>query len=223
MLLSQGVKARNRSMSWCMKGHDSMKAASAMVFKLAQCAEKKRQKLRRSQLLADVISMKCKFEDRLKVELAAWCRHPLHLTISRTLPIDSWLYWGRGYDLLDSHGAFLASGQSVREISWQGKRNYFFLAGATVFLSSRAFCFFCLSTSTLFFFWSFCFLLAFGDLSPMADPFLWFCGNQCGSLIVWPFYSYLWDLCRTFYQNVSGVGVILCLIQNPVKDRELYW
>jgi putative transposase len=53
------------------KGHGSVKAASAMAFKLAQCAEKKWKKLRGSQLLADVISMKCKFEDGLKVELAA--------------------------------------------------------------------------------------------------------------------------------------------------------
>lgn len=48
------------------KGHGSVKAAAAMMFKLAQCAEKKWKKLRGSQLLADVIDIKVRFEDGVR-------------------------------------------------------------------------------------------------------------------------------------------------------------
>jgi putative transposase len=53
------------------KGHGSAKAALSMAFKLAQCAEKKWNKLRGSQLLADVISVDFKFQDGIKIALAA--------------------------------------------------------------------------------------------------------------------------------------------------------
>lgn len=53
------------------KGHGSAKAALSMAFKLAQCAEKKWNKLRGSQLLADVISVDFKFQDGVKIAVAA--------------------------------------------------------------------------------------------------------------------------------------------------------
>lgn len=52
------------------KGHGSSKAALAMAFKLAQCAEKSWNKLRGSQLLADVIDVNFRFEDGVKVAAA---------------------------------------------------------------------------------------------------------------------------------------------------------
>jgi hypothetical protein len=42
-----------------------------MAFKLAQCAEKKWNKLWGSQLLADVISVDFKFQDGVKIAVAA--------------------------------------------------------------------------------------------------------------------------------------------------------
>ena len=53
------------------KGHGSAKAALTMAFKLAQCAEKKWNKLRGSQLLADVIDINFKFEDGVKIAVAS--------------------------------------------------------------------------------------------------------------------------------------------------------
>ncbi len=53
------------------KGHGSAKAALSMAFKLAQGAEKKWNKLRGSQLLADVISIDFKFQDGVKIAVAA--------------------------------------------------------------------------------------------------------------------------------------------------------
>lgn len=53
------------------KGHGSAKAALAMAFKLAQCAEKKWNKLRGSKLMADVISVDFRFEDGVKVAVAS--------------------------------------------------------------------------------------------------------------------------------------------------------
>jgi transposase-like protein len=53
------------------KGHGSAKAALSMAFKLAQCAEKKWNKLRGSQLLADVISVDFKFQDGVRISVAA--------------------------------------------------------------------------------------------------------------------------------------------------------
>jgi transposase-like protein len=53
------------------KGHGSAKAALSMAFKLAQCAEKKWNKLRGSQLIADVISINFKFQDGVKIAVAA--------------------------------------------------------------------------------------------------------------------------------------------------------
>ena len=52
------------------KGHGSAKAALTMAFKLAQCAEKKWNKLRGSQLLADVIDVNFRFEDGVKIAVA---------------------------------------------------------------------------------------------------------------------------------------------------------
>lgn len=52
------------------KGHGSVRAALAMAFKLAQCAEKRWKKLRGSQLLADVISVDFRFQDGVKVAAA---------------------------------------------------------------------------------------------------------------------------------------------------------
>lgn len=52
------------------KGHGTAKAALAMAFKLAQCAEKKWNRLRGSQLLADVIDVNFKVEDGVKVAVA---------------------------------------------------------------------------------------------------------------------------------------------------------
>lgn len=52
------------------KGHGSAKAALSMAFKLAQCAEKKWNRLRGSQLLADVIDVNFKFEDGVKMKAA---------------------------------------------------------------------------------------------------------------------------------------------------------
>lgn len=53
------------------KGHGSARAALTMAFKLAQCAEKKWNKLRGSKLMADVISVDFKFEDGVKVAVAS--------------------------------------------------------------------------------------------------------------------------------------------------------
>ena len=53
------------------KGHGSAKAALAMAFKLAQCAEKNWNRLRGSKLLADVISVDFTFKDGVKVAAAA--------------------------------------------------------------------------------------------------------------------------------------------------------
>lgn len=52
------------------KGHGNAKTALTMVFKLAQCAEKKWNKLRGSQLLADVIDVNFRFENGVKVAVA---------------------------------------------------------------------------------------------------------------------------------------------------------
>lgn len=52
------------------KGHGSAKAALSMAFKLAQCAEKKWNRLRGSELLADVIDVNFKFEDGIKMKAA---------------------------------------------------------------------------------------------------------------------------------------------------------
>jgi transposase-like protein len=52
------------------KGHGTVKAALAMAFQLAKCAEKKWKKLRGSQLLADVIDLKIVFKDGIKVMAA---------------------------------------------------------------------------------------------------------------------------------------------------------
>lgn len=52
------------------KGHGTAKAALAMAFKLAQCAEKKWNRLRGSKLLADVINVNFRFEDGVKVAAA---------------------------------------------------------------------------------------------------------------------------------------------------------
>ena len=53
------------------KVHGSAKAALTMALKLAQCAEKKWNKLRGSQLLADVIDINFKFEDGVKIAVAS--------------------------------------------------------------------------------------------------------------------------------------------------------
>ena len=53
------------------KGHGSANAALSMAFKLAQCEEKKWNKLRGSQLLADVICINIKFQDGVKTAVAA--------------------------------------------------------------------------------------------------------------------------------------------------------
>ena len=52
------------------KGHGSVRAALSMAFKLAQCAEKRWQKLRGSKLLADVISIDFRFQEGVKVAAA---------------------------------------------------------------------------------------------------------------------------------------------------------
>lgn len=52
------------------KGHGNARAALTMAFKLAQCAEKKWQRLRGSQLLADVIDINYRFEDGVKIAVA---------------------------------------------------------------------------------------------------------------------------------------------------------
>jgi transposase-like protein len=52
------------------KGHGSAKTALTMAFKLAQCAEKNWNKLRGSQLLADVIDINFRFEDGVKIAVA---------------------------------------------------------------------------------------------------------------------------------------------------------
>ena len=52
------------------KGHGTVKAALAMAFQLAKCAERKWKKLRGSQLLADVIDIKIVFKDGVKVKAA---------------------------------------------------------------------------------------------------------------------------------------------------------
>ena len=52
------------------KGHGSVKTALTMAFKLAQCAEKNWNKLRGSQLLADVIDINVKFTDGERVAVA---------------------------------------------------------------------------------------------------------------------------------------------------------
>jgi putative transposase len=52
------------------KGHGTVKAALAMAFQLAKCAEKKWKKLRGSQLLADVVDLKIVFKDGVKVMAA---------------------------------------------------------------------------------------------------------------------------------------------------------
>lgn len=52
------------------KGHGNARAAITMAFKLAQCAEKKWNKLRGSKLLADVIDINYRFEDGVKVAVA---------------------------------------------------------------------------------------------------------------------------------------------------------
>lgn len=52
------------------KGHGSTRAALTMAFKLAQCAEMKWNKLRGSQLLADVIDVNFRFKDGVKIAVA---------------------------------------------------------------------------------------------------------------------------------------------------------
>lgn len=49
------------------KGHGNARAALSMAFKLAQCAEKKWQRLRGSKLLADVIDINYRFEDGVRI------------------------------------------------------------------------------------------------------------------------------------------------------------
>ena len=53
------------------KGHGNVKAALTMAFKLAKCAEKNWRKLKGHTLLADVINVKFKFKDGIKVEVKA--------------------------------------------------------------------------------------------------------------------------------------------------------
>ena len=52
------------------KGHGSTRAALSMAFKLAQCAEKNWNKLRGSQLLADVIDINVRFVDGVRAAAA---------------------------------------------------------------------------------------------------------------------------------------------------------